>query len=92
MILSLRDKRTTAKALRRNGLACLASEGRVARAWGGPAYDAFARPSGPSSIVSSAPLSIVFGGLFGLQQSDRRMHTAAPHSRNPRAKQEEGDP
>jgi hypothetical protein len=92
VILSLEDKRTTAEALGRNGLACFVSEERLHRAWGRPAYGG-RLVSGlkfPLSGVSSASLSF-FGGLPGLNQAGSRVF-AAPLTLDLGAKQEGGDP
>ncbi len=91
VILSLKDKRTTAEALLRNGVTYLASEGRLHRAWRQPACGGLvAGLNSQDSIVRAASLSI-FGGLTGLDQTGSRMF-AAPLSLDPSANQEEGDP
>ena len=92
MILSLSNKRTTAEALKRDGLTCLASEaGGLSHSasrsdWRGLAY-------GPKSVSSLA----IFGGspsyatpaTQGLAFDVCRMPTA-PLTRDPSANQQEG--
>ncbi len=92
VILSFQDKRTTTtEALPRTGVAYLASEGRLHRAWRRPAFGGAAVGlNSHNSNVSSVSLSL-FGGLSGLDQAGSRM-LAAPRPLDSSAKQEEGDP
>jgi len=91
VILSLQDKRTTSEALRRNGVAYLASQGRLHRAWRRPADGGIvAGPSCQTSIARSASLSI-FGGFAGHDPANSRMFVAL-RPLGASATPEEGDP
>lgn len=91
VILSLDKKTTTVAAHQRIGTACLAFEVRLHRAQRPLAYGGPAPRVNRSSSLAGPSARFVFGGLLGLQQTERRMFTA-PSPRGPRTKQEEGDP
>lgn len=83
MILSLQDMRTTADALPRSGLACLASQGRLHHAWR-PAY-------GGRVAGSSSAFAPTFGHLAGLAPVGIRAF-APLRQLDSSANQEEGGP
>ena len=97
MIISLKDKRTTAGAQERNGVTYLASEGRSHRAWRRPTSGGLVAgqscrisvPRSASPSISGSPA--ILGGFDGLDQAQSRMF-AAPRPLGPSANQEEGDP
>lgn len=94
MILSLQDKRTATEALRRNGLACLASEGMSEetlshRGWRRLAYGAAVSGRNRVSPIFSGSSSSILGGRPSPKQAGSRMFTA-PRTLDSSANQEGG--